>query len=161
MWRLVWSKAEREATHLYLGDLAMSYTSTLIARFMGPTWGPSGADRTQVGPMLVPWTLLSAHGWDPVHWFLLNSHHWNDIHFKDVSQFMCDLGKYVLCRRHVVGLMMNSLWNRIWSNSCETGVPDNMIYSRKWTTEMTLRWISSHPYHTACFEKLLNWQRLG
>ena len=23
-----------------------------IARFMGPTWGPSGADRTQVGPML-------------------------------------------------------------------------------------------------------------
>ena len=32
---------------------------TLIARFMGPTWGPSGADRTQVGPMLAPWILLS------------------------------------------------------------------------------------------------------
>ena len=31
----------------------------LIAKFMGPTWGPSGADRTQVGPMLAPWTLLS------------------------------------------------------------------------------------------------------
>ena len=31
----------------------------LIARFTGPTWGPSGADRTQVDPMLVPWTLLS------------------------------------------------------------------------------------------------------
>ena len=28
----------------------------LIARFMGSTWGPSGADRTQVGPMLAPWT---------------------------------------------------------------------------------------------------------
>ena len=26
---------------------------------MWPTWGPSGADRTQVGPMLAPWTLLS------------------------------------------------------------------------------------------------------
>ena len=26
---------------------------------MGPTWGPSGADRIQVGPMLAPWTLLS------------------------------------------------------------------------------------------------------
>ena len=26
---------------------------------MGPTWGPSGADRTQMGPMLAPWTLLS------------------------------------------------------------------------------------------------------
>ena len=32
---------------------------TLRARFMGPTWGPSGADRTQVGPMLAPWILLS------------------------------------------------------------------------------------------------------
>ena len=29
----------------------------LIARCVGPTWGPSGADRTQVGPMLAPWTL--------------------------------------------------------------------------------------------------------
>ena len=26
---------------------------------MGPTWGPSRADRTQVGPMLAPWTLFS------------------------------------------------------------------------------------------------------
>ena len=26
---------------------------------MEPTWGPSGADRTQVGRMLAPWTLLS------------------------------------------------------------------------------------------------------
>ena len=31
----------------------------LIARLMGPTWGPSGADRTHVGPMLASWTLLS------------------------------------------------------------------------------------------------------
>ena len=34
---------------------------TLIARFMGPTWGPSGADRTQVGPMLASWSLLSGY----------------------------------------------------------------------------------------------------
>ena len=26
---------------------------------MGPTWGPSGAHRTQVGPILAPWILLS------------------------------------------------------------------------------------------------------
>ena len=32
---------------------------TMIARFMGPMWGPFGADRTQVGPMLAPWALLS------------------------------------------------------------------------------------------------------
>ena len=29
--------------------------TSLIARFMGPTWVPSGADRTQVGPMWAPW----------------------------------------------------------------------------------------------------------
>ena len=33
--------------------------TTLIARFMGSTWGLSGADRTQVGPILAPCTLLS------------------------------------------------------------------------------------------------------
>ena len=31
---------------------------SLIARFMGPTWGLLGADRTQVGPMWATWTLL-------------------------------------------------------------------------------------------------------
>ena len=39
-------------------DVLHTITS-LIARFMGPTWGPSGADRTQVGPKLAPWTLPS------------------------------------------------------------------------------------------------------
>ena len=33
--------------------------SSQIARFMGPRWGLPEADRTQVGPMLAPWTLLS------------------------------------------------------------------------------------------------------
>ena len=31
-----------------------SSKGALIARFMGPTWGPSGGDRAQVGPMLAP-----------------------------------------------------------------------------------------------------------
>ena len=30
-----------------------------MARFMGPTWGPPGSCRPQMGPMLAPWTLLS------------------------------------------------------------------------------------------------------
>ena len=36
---------------------------SLIARFMRTTWGPSGADRTQVGSMMAPWTLLSGFIW--------------------------------------------------------------------------------------------------
>ena len=34
-----------------------------IARFMGPTWGPPGPCRPQMGPMLAPWTLLSGLLW--------------------------------------------------------------------------------------------------
>ena len=32
-----------------------------IAKFMGPTWGPPGSCRPQMGPMLAPWTLLSGY----------------------------------------------------------------------------------------------------
>ena len=32
---------------------------TQIAKLMGPTWGPPGSCRPQMGPMLAPWTLLS------------------------------------------------------------------------------------------------------
>ena len=39
----------------YISRLLIS----LIARFMGPIWGPPGADRTQVGPILATWTFLS------------------------------------------------------------------------------------------------------
>ena len=35
--------------------------ATQIAKFMGPTWGPSGSCWPQVGPTLAPWTLLSVY----------------------------------------------------------------------------------------------------
>ena len=46
-----------------LVDLNQSWSSSLmssqITRFMGPTWGPPGSCRPQMGPILAPWTLLS------------------------------------------------------------------------------------------------------
>ena len=48
--------------HCYRLALASATRTTLITRFMGPTWGPPGADRTQVGPMLAPWISLSGKG---------------------------------------------------------------------------------------------------
>ena len=42
---------------------------TLRVRFVGPTWGPSGADRTKLGPMVAPWTLPSGK----VSWNILVS----------------------------------------------------------------------------------------
>ena len=47
--------------------VSVTTVHTLITRFMEPTWGPSGADRTQVGPMLAPWTLLSGYLWNYVY----------------------------------------------------------------------------------------------
>ena len=39
------------------------FLATQIAKFMGPTWGSPGSCRTQIGPMLAPWTLLSGYLW--------------------------------------------------------------------------------------------------
>ena len=49
-------------------EIPMPGKTALIARFMGPTWGPSGADRIQVGPILAPWTLLSGSLYINVGW---------------------------------------------------------------------------------------------
>ena len=58
-----WSKRISQLIHvvvvLKVWFLKAWYRLTLITRFMGPTWGPSRANRTQVGPMLAPWILLS------------------------------------------------------------------------------------------------------
>ena len=63
-------------------DCIMSSGNTLIARFMGPTWGPSGADRTQMGPMLAPWTLLSGQLPGLFPWYpFLDSSYWRSFEY--------------------------------------------------------------------------------
>ena len=37
------------------------FEDTQIAKFMGPSWGPPGSCRPQMGPILVPWTLQSGY----------------------------------------------------------------------------------------------------
>ena len=39
-----------------------------ITKFMGPTWGPPGSCRPQMGPMLAPWTLLSGKSSIRLQW---------------------------------------------------------------------------------------------
>ena len=52
-----------------------NYNAPLIAEFMEPRWSPSWVDRTHVGPMLAPWTLLSGHGTREVSIPLVWDHH--------------------------------------------------------------------------------------
>ena len=55
----IWGRQDPGGPHV--GPMNLVIRDTLIARFIGTTWGPSGADRTQVGPMLAPWTLWSGY----------------------------------------------------------------------------------------------------
>ena len=62
LWNLIPRWATQNVCHILN---IWSLRAPLIARFMVPTWGPSGAGRTQVGPMLAPWTLLSGSDCSP------------------------------------------------------------------------------------------------
>ena len=44
--------------------LAKWTRSTQITKFIGPTCGPPGSCRPQMGPMLAPWTLLLGYLWE-------------------------------------------------------------------------------------------------
>ena len=65
-----------------------------VAKFMGPTWGPPGSCRPQVGPMLTPWTLLSAIALLPDIWLGFCSvvpGHYTDISSVIVSEIICNV----------------------------------------------------------------------
>ena len=72
-----------------LGNTLARLIMTLIVRFMWPTWGPCGADRTEVCPILAPWTLLSG---DPFYWRIFASPelsiltHWGRLKMAAISQ---------------------------------------------------------------------------
>ena len=58
-----------------------------IAKFMGPTWGPPGSCRPQMGPMLAPWTLLP--GMSKWHIFAVLYRH---VHYRrqtPITQLYC------------------------------------------------------------------------
>ena len=65
-WVVTW-EAKNTELGIAIGTDGITHTSmiSLVARFMGPTWGPSGADRTQVGPMFAPGPLLSGMQYIP------------------------------------------------------------------------------------------------
>ena len=67
---------------------ARAASTSLRARFMGPTWGPSGADRTQVGPMLAPWTLLSGMIPACMTWlrFQNSAYTWHNMLLNDIDK---------------------------------------------------------------------------
>ena len=53
-----WKSRVSRYSPILLNGYGFWYISQ-IAKFMGPTWGPPGSCRPQMGPMLAPLTLLS------------------------------------------------------------------------------------------------------
>ena len=62
-WYRVWLHAEEVTSYYLIQWWSHSSIHTLITKFMGPTWSPSRANRTQVGPMLAPQTLPPGYMW--------------------------------------------------------------------------------------------------
>ena len=69
----------------WLWSLLRQYA--LIARFTRPTWGPSGAHRIQVGPMLAPWSLLS--GWICYVNFMRENHYLSSRQWENAGCNVC------------------------------------------------------------------------
>ena len=59
-----WTIARVNNSWVLLGIMWDTEKETLIGSFMGPTWAPPGAVRTQVGSMLATRTLLSGNACD-------------------------------------------------------------------------------------------------
>ena len=58
-WNKFWVQIDMFIHCIVILKVVCIYTQR--AKFMGPTWGPPGSCRPQMGPMLAPWTLLSGH----------------------------------------------------------------------------------------------------
>ena len=93
---------------------------TQLAKFLWPTWGTPGSCRTQMGPMLAPWTLLSGNRlliikvksinniWDKIPCM------WHYKHLRDttVNYFLCVVWiqmTYVYTSNHCI-----TVWEMYW-----------------------------------------------
>ena len=110
----------------------MSLRTSLIAWFMGPTWGPSGADRTQVGPMLAPWTLLSgilSRPYAPDCVMGGEIVHHNPVLLTVAVWYVAKLERYIRVRSLAVGLRLGFQWiTAVISNIFKWGVGVQLRY---------------------------------
>ena len=128
------------ATYVIVSTHTHMYTQ--IAKFMGPTWGPHGSCRPQVGPTLAPWTLLSVLHLTEWQWEC-----WGDggglycrIYFFISNNIFgyCQLQKSIknwyITGKSIQVATNNTIWWRI-CNSLDNDTKNALSYSRAsiWT----------------------------
>ena len=96
---LVATSRKRHGWHIDASVILAINVVPLIARFMGPTWGLPGTDRTQVGPMWATRNLLSGTWWLVAR--LFRSRQLNPCRFIAIvptNEIEC---RYLQCNKHV------------------------------------------------------------
>ena len=103
---------------MFYGIYCTFRNTSLIARFMGPTWGPFGADRTQVGPMLTPWTLLSGICFTAEMIWLMNVQWWF-YHMKGHEAYIWCFKSPIKKNLKVeaVSIMQGLLYSWVWGDN--------------------------------------------
>ena len=91
---------------------------------MGPTWGPSGTDRAQVGPMLAPWTLLNGIS-TYVHTVTVKSY--------ERGLCVCCVWLIQLGMRHIFSIRMCWLIIRQHENLFVNPLSSTDVYKRQWS----------------------------
>ena len=117
-------------THWDWEEIAAILQATQIAKFMGPTWGPPGSCRPQMGPILAPWTLLSGDLFSRIHWFFSWWSTWQSVSIGSADCLAPSM------RRAMTRINDDPL---IWRIYASTGFIDLIsTWSHKWLLCMSL-----------------------
>ena len=110
-----------------------------IARFMGPTWGPPGSCRPQMGPMLTPRTLLSGsefHIQCHCHAIYMSATSWYHQHYQSYTCVPSQFTFFCKCNCPKLSLGPNSIRNcqtdQAQSKTTSSGMMDEV--GNKWQT---------------------------
>ena len=97
--------------------LTNTWLRTLGVRFMGPTWDSSWADRTQVGPMLAPWILLSGYPHVPMFWWVYSQGgiiFFNINNISNTCSVQNDLCDMIAIRDNAVRRLLFPVWFQMY-----------------------------------------------
>ena len=127
----------KEACYSY-GCLWKHVERTQTAIFKGPTWGPPGADRTQVGHMLSPWALLSGYCWSTMY----THHSW--------IQWQHGRGPILLTMKNLIPTSSSSnyIHDKIWDETTYKFPNFNGTEVEVWQMISTPLWISNRNFYS-------------
>ena len=134
----------------------MRYRSTKIAKFMWPKWGPRGSCRPLVGPMLVPWTLLSGYA-TYLNSVVVNTTQCIQYHYRTAHNYSHDTGNGQQTSTSTLTVMSSPALTHSWGvrgfDSMDLAVPflphdlkpyRAIVYEQRLSKFASNSWIRNH-----------------